>query len=187
MSALALALAAAIGARAADIEPAFEDQKSSLDAQKRMHVEAVADLNAPLAKVFDAMQKPEKVAKYDPQITSAKVISQSAHGKVVEYKGQTIPVPNAPPNLQVKYTFDPGRKVVTAQSYGKTPFDFHADFALKPSKDGKGTVVNYKSVSGADSKALGFDPPEFMRRQAALNALMGTLRNVGQYIQNDGK
>jgi uncharacterized protein YndB with AHSA1/START domain len=183
---LTLALGAS-RARAQDIEPTFEDEKTSTDKDGRLHLEAVADLNAPLDKVYDAFVVPEKVAKYNNQVTGVKVLSQSDDGKVVEYEGQTLPIPNAPKTLQVKYTFHPKQKAITAQSSGKALITFRADYFLKPSKDGKGTVVNYNSVSSNPGKLLGMDTPEFMRKEAALNTFMNVLRNIGRYIQNGGK
>ncbi len=185
--ALAIALSAAARAGAVNIEPSFEDQKSSIDKQDRLHLEASASLNAPVAQVYDALSNPDKAAKYNPQITAIKVISQSATGKVVEYKGQTLPIPNAPPSLQVKYTFDPGKNAVTAESVGKAVIQFHAEYTLTPSKDGKSTEIHYTSVSTNPGKLLGMDAPEFLRRQGAVDAMMRNLRTVGQYIQNGGK
>src|SRR5271157_3119139 len=123
---LALALVIARGARvqAADIEPTLDDQKASLDKENKLHVEISAEMNAPMAKVYDALAHPEKVAKYDAQITGAKIVSQDAGGKIVEFKGNTLPIPNAPPAIQVKYTFDPKKNQVTVESHGKLPIRF---------------------------------------------------------------
>ncbi len=185
---LTLALALGSLARAEDIEPAFEDQKSSFDKQDQMHLEATASLNAPLAKVYEALSNPDKVAKYDPQITGIKVLSQTANGKVVEYSGQTIAIANAPKTIQIKFTFDPGKNAITAQSAGKALIKFRADYTLTASKDGKSTEIHYVSVSPNPSKALGMDSvPQFMRRQAALNTFMQNLHHAGQYIQSGGK
>ena len=185
--ALAIAFSAAARAAAEDIEPTFEDQKSSLDKQDRLHLEATASLNAPVAKLYDALTNPDKLAKYNPQITGIKVISQSAKGKVVEYKGQMVPIPNGPPSLQVKYTFDPSKNFVTAESVGKTAIQFHAEYTLAPSKDGKSTEIHYTSVSSNPGTMLGMAVPEFLRRQGAVDAMMRNLRAAGQYIQNGGK
>jgi uncharacterized protein YndB with AHSA1/START domain len=189
MFALTLALAAAPRARAADadIEPTFLDQKSTLDAKQALHLDITASINAPVDKVYDAMTNPEKVATYDAQITSAKLISKSANGKVVEFFGETIAVPNAPKSLKVKYTFDPDKKIVTSQSTGKALIQFKNEATLTPSKDGKGTEVHYASVSANPSKALNMDTPEFMRREAVLNTFMAQMRNAGKYIQAGGK
>ncbi len=185
---LALALSLGSLARAQDIEPTFEDQKSTFDKQGQMRLEASASLNAPLAKVYEALSNPEKVAKYDPQITGIKVVSQTANGKVVEYTGQTLPIPNAPKSLQIKFTFDPAKNAFTAQSVGKALIKFRADYTLTASKDGKSTEINYVSVSPDPSKALGMDSlPQFMRRDASLNTFMQNLRHAGQYIQSGGK
>ena len=174
-------------ARAEDIEPTFEDQKTTFDKQDNMTLDATASLNAPVDKVYEALSNPEKVAKYDPQIKGVKVLSKSANGRVLEYQGQTLPIPNAPKSLQVKYTFDPAKKAVTAESAGKALIKFRADYNLSPSKDGKSTEVKYTSVSSSPSKLLGMETPQFMRRQASLTTFMQVLRHAGQYIQKGGK
>jgi uncharacterized protein YndB with AHSA1/START domain len=189
MFALTLALAAAPRVRAADVDiaPTFEDQKSTLDAKKALHLDLTASMNAPVDKVYDALTNPEKVATYDAQITSAKLVSKSANGKVVEFFGQTIAVPNAPKSLKVKFTFDPDKKTIVSQSTGKALIQFRNEVALSPSKDGKGTEIHYTSVSADPSKALGMDTPEFMRIGAARGTFMSTLNNAGKYIQSGGK
>ncbi len=184
---LALTLVLGSLARAEDIEPMFEDQKSTFDKQDNMTLDATASLNAPVDKVYEALSNPDKVAKYDAQITGVKVLSKTANGALVEYQGQTLPIANAPKSLQVKYTFDPAKKAVTAQSAGKALIKFRAEFSLSPSKDGKSTEVKYTSLSPNPSKALGMETPQFMRRQTSLNAFMQTLRHAGQYIQSGGK
>jgi len=184
---LALTLALGSLARAEDIEPTFEDQKSTFDKQDNMTLDATASLNAPVDKVYEALSNPEKVAKYDAQITGVKVLSKSANGRVLEYEGRTLPIPNAPKSLQVKYTFDPAKKAVTAESTGKALIKFRADYSLSPSKDGKSTEIKYTSVSPNPSKLLGMDAPQFMRRQASLTSFMQVLRHAGQYIQSGGK
>ncbi len=185
---LILALVLGSLARAEDIEPTFEDQKSSFDKQNQMRLEATASLNAPLAKVYEALSNPDKVAKYDPQITGIKVVSTTPDSKVVEYTGQTLPIPNAPKSLQIKFTFDPAKNTMTAQSVGKALIKFRADYSLTASKDGKSTEIRYVSVSPDPSKALGMDTlPQFMRRQAALNTFMQNLHHAAQYIQSGGK
>jgi len=184
---LTLALALGSVARAEDIEPAFEDQKATFDKQDRLHLEATASLNAPLAKVYEAMSNPDKVAKYDAQITGVKVLSKTANGIVLEYSGQTLPIPNAPKTLQVKYTFDPGKHAITAQSGAKALIQFRADYNLTASKDGKSTEIHYTSVSSSPAKVLGMDTPPFMRRDAALNTFMQGLHRTAQYLQSGGK
>jgi uncharacterized protein YndB with AHSA1/START domain len=186
---LALMLALAFGprVRAADIEPTLDDQKASVDKQNKLHLDVTADINAPAEKVYDALANPEKVAKYSTQITSAKVVSNDSTSRVVEYKGQTLPIANMPPALRVKYTFDPSKKEVKTESVGKTPIQFQTETTVAPSKDSKGTVVHYISVSTSSGPVMGIDPPMFMRQQFALDSFMRQMHNVAMYIQHGGK
>ena len=114
---LGLTLLAFFGTRAYadDISPNFEDQKSSIDKDGNMRLELAASLNAPEAKVYEALTNPEKLSKYAAEITSVKVLSNSATSKVVEYHGATGIGPNTKP-LVVKFTFDPAKQTITPRA-----------------------------------------------------------------------
>jgi len=173
-------------AHAETIEPNFEGQKASMDKDGTLRLELAASLNAPVAKVYEALTNPDKLANYTAEITSVKVLSSSATGKVVEYHGATNLNPNKKPFV-IKYTFDPGKQTIAAQSADKAPIKFRADYVLSPSKDGKSTEISYVSVSADPSKALGMDVPEFMHQSAGLQTFMRNLTNAGKYIQSGGK
>lgn len=185
---LGLTLLTFLGDRAhADtIEPNFGGQKSSMDKDGNLRLELAASLNAPVAKVYEALTNPDKLSKYTAEITSVKVLSNSATGKVVEYHGTTNLNPNKKPYV-IKYTFDPGKQTITAQSADNAAIKFRADYVLSSSKDGKSTEIRYVSVSADPSKALGMSVPEFMRKSAGIEAFMRNLANAGKYIQNGGK
>jgi uncharacterized protein YndB with AHSA1/START domain len=171
-------------------EPISTDLKnfsSTIDKQQRLHLQLTAEINAPERKVFEALSNPEKVAPYDPRITDAKVVSQSADSKVVRITGQAIPIPNAPKSLDVKVTAEPSGDTVHSQSVGQTLVQFHSDYKLKPADDGKGTLVHFDSVSTDASKALGFQVPMEMRRQVAIQSFMDQMNAVGRYIEKAGK
>jgi uncharacterized protein YndB with AHSA1/START domain len=187
MIAFTLALACGPRVYAGDIEATLDDQKASLDKQNRLHLEATADINAPAAKVYEALINPDKVAKYDARVTSVKVVSHDTTTKVVEFKGETLPIPNMPPALRVKYTFNPPKKEVKSESVGKAPVQFQTETTVAPSKDGKGAVVSYSSVSTSAGKVMGMEPPMFMRQQFALESFMRQMHNVAEYVQHGGK
>ena len=173
-------------AHADTIEPNLEAQKSSMDKDSNLRLELAASLNAPVAKVYAALTNPEKLSKYNAEITSVKVLSSSATGKVVEYYGTSNLNLNKKPYV-IKFTFDPGKQTITAQSVDKAGITFRADYVLSLSKDGKSTEIRYVSVSANPSKALGMPVPEFMRKTAGIEAFMRNLTNAGKYIQNGEK
>ena len=173
-------------AHADTIEPNFEGLKNSMDKDGNLRLELAASLNAPVAKVYEALTNPDKLSKYSADITSVKVLSNSATGKVVEYHGATDLNPNKKPFV-VKFMFDPAKYTITAQSAANAAIKFRADYVLSPSKDGKSTEIRYVSVAADPSKALGIQVPEFIRRGAGIQNFMRTLTNAGKYIQNGGK
>ena len=187
---LGLTLLTFLGDRAhADtIEPDFEGQKSSMDKDGNLRLELAASLNAPVAKVYEALTNPDKLAKYSAEIKNVKVLSSSATEKVVEveYYGATGPKSNTKP-LVIKFTFDSGKQTITAQTTAKAAVKFRADYVLSSSKDGSSTEIRYVSVSADPGKAMGEEVPELMRMDAGIQTFMRTLAGAGKYIQNGGK
>jgi uncharacterized protein YndB with AHSA1/START domain len=173
-------------AHADTLEPDLKGQKMSMDKDGSLRLELAASLNAPVAKVYAALTNPDKLSKYAAEVTSVKVLSSSATGKVVEYHGETDLNPNKKPFV-VKFTFDPGKQSITAQSAAQAAIKFRADYVLSSSKDGKSTEVSYVSVAADPSKALGMEVPEFIRQSAGIQTFMKTLINAGHYIQDGGK
>lgn len=170
----------------APIEASLDGEKTTIDKDKTLHLDVAAHMNAPASKVYDALTHPETVAKYDADITSIKVVAHDAKGKTVEYKGQTLPIPNAPPSFRVQYSFDPAAQTVSAQNAGKSLINFHTHTELKPSKDGKGTDIHYTSVSSYPGPIGGVDPPDWMRSTMAINTFMRQMHNVARYIESGG-
>jgi hypothetical protein len=171
----------------AEIGTTLGDVKDTVDKDKRLHIDVTASMNAPADKVYDALIHPEIVAKYDSRITNIKVVSRDANSATVEFTGQTMPIPNAPPSFRVKYTFDAATKSVTAKSASQSPIQFENHTQLGPSKDGKGTDIKFTGVSSSTGKIMGFEPPEGMRKQFAVSSFMRQMHNVGMYIQKGGK
>jgi hypothetical protein len=77
-----------LGARAhADnIEPNFEDQKSSIDKDGNLRLELAASLNAPAAKVYEALTNPDKLAKYSAEVKNVNVNTRSKVHQRAEVK-----------------------------------------------------------------------------------------------------
>lgn len=185
--ALAVSIRSIARADGPAIETSLGDEKATIDKDKNLHLDATAQINAPVDKVYDGLSHPEKIAKYDANITGVKVVAHDAKGETVEYKGQTLPIPNAPPSFLVQYSFDPATKSVSAQNAGKSLLKFHNQTELKPSKDGKGTDIHYTGVSSNPGPAMGFELPDGMRTQVALSTFMRQMYNVGRYIEKGGK
>jgi len=184
--ALGVSLRSIARAEQAPIETSIESQNATVDKDKSLHVDVTAHINAPADKVYDALTHPDKVAQYDANITEIKVVAHDAHGETVEYKGLTVPIPNAPPSFRVQYSFDPAARSVSAQNAGKSLIQFHNHTELKPSKDGKGTDIHYTGVSSYPGTIMGFDPPQSMRTLSAVHAFLRNMHNVGMYIEKGG-
>ena len=178
-------ISAAIALAAAPTIADMKDFNSTVDNDKNMHLEATAEMNAPLGKVFDAISHPELTSKSDPAVQKVVVVSQDSSGKVVEFfGGQQLPIPNAPKSLKIKVMPDQASNTIKVESYESTVLKFQNEYKLSPSADGKGTVVKYSSVSNDISKQIGMDIPADMRKQIGLETFMNQLHTVGVYIDD---
>ncbi len=84
---LSFAIRSVARAEEAEIVTTLGDVKDTVDKDKRLHLDATAQINAPADKVYDALTHPEIVAKYDSRITDIRVLSRDAAGETVEYSG----------------------------------------------------------------------------------------------------
>lgn len=172
---------------AAEIATDMKNFDGNVDKQGNLHMKIDAEIAAPQDKVFYAITHPELTSKFDPQVQSAKVVSDSPDAKIVEFTGTPLPIPNAPKSIQVKLVQDKSAGTMKAESVGKTPITFENSYKLAPAKDGKGTDVAYTSVSSDASKQLGMQVPEGMRKQFAIETFMQQMHTIAAYIGSGGK
>lgn len=177
----AFAMLACLGMQSA-AEPVLDDVTSSLDRNGNFRLTASARLNAPPDKVFNALANPERVARLDSRVTSAKVLSTGSDGKIVEFTGSLVALANAPRSLRIKISADRGSRTVRTQTLGNSPLKSRGEYRVQAANGGKTAIIRYTSVSSDVSKVVGFEVPEFMRKQAALDNFMRNLHNVGRYI-----
>jgi hypothetical protein len=178
-------VAAAIALAAAPTTADMKDFNSTVDKDKTVHLEATAEINAPQDKMFDAISHPELTSKSDPQVQKAVVVSQDSNSKVVEFfGGQQLPIPNAPKSLKIKVMPDQASNTIKVESYQSPILKFQNEYKLSPTKDGKGTIVKYSSVSNDISKQIGMDIPADMRKQIGLETFMNQMHTVGVYIDD---
>lgn len=178
-------LAAAIAFAATTAE--MKNFDSTIDKNQNMHLQVTAEINAPQAKVFDAISHPELTAKSDPRIEKANVVSQDSNGKIVELFGQQVPIPNAPPSLKIKVIPDKASNTIKVESYQSPILQFQNEYKLSSTPDGKGTVVKYIGVSNDISKQLGMDVTPDMRKQFGVQTFMDQMHTVGVYIDDNSK
>lgn len=174
-------------ASAAEIATDMQDFTATVDKQQNLHMKINAEITAPQDKVFDAIAHPELTSRFDPQVQSVKVVSDTPNARIVEFTGTPIPIPNAPKSIQVKLTPDKANARVKAESVGKLPLTFENTYKLSRAKDGKGTEVEYTSVSSDASKQLGMQIPEGMRKQIAIENFMQQMHTIAAYLQDGGK
>ncbi len=158
------------------------DFTTTIDKDRNLHIVAAAQVTAPEAKVFEAISRPDLVAKSDPQVDKVQIISQQGNSRTIEVFGPQFAIPNAPESLKIKVTTDARDQIVNVESCPGTPLQFQNEYKISPSQDGQNTIVNYSSVSNDIGKQLGTAIPDEMRKEIGLQVFMHQMHRVGRYI-----
>jgi hypothetical protein len=172
----AIALALVSLAAAPPDEAKLLSHAGSFDDLGCLHYRATAMLEAPIAKVFDALSHPERVVNYYISLRLLRVTEpKDGKSKVLEWDGtpgEAIHRPKGPitdPSEWVagyhvtsreKLVLDPQNFEITRQSL-KDPFHSELVQHYKMKKRGRGTVISYTETA-CSSKIQGAqqDTPE---------------------------
>jgi hypothetical protein len=104
-------------------------------------IELVSRIDAPMADVFGAFQRPEDTPKYVAEIKQATVVEEADQKKRVEFHLTLLERLQV---LTVDLTYDPSGESVGIKTFeGETDID--GAYALTPSPDGQKTLVTYRA------------------------------------------
>ncbi len=115
------------------------------------HAKFVSKFDAPLDKVFDAFQHPERIAEFAPEnVMKAEVKEDKGNTRVVEVIG-TLDI--LPPGFKVQdlvteYTVYPDEHRITSQLA-----DINSEYKFEPTADGK-TLLTFTQTSKQKQQAL---------------------------------
>ena len=100
-------------------------------------------VDSPIDKVWQAFQRPEDLEKYSEQYQQTKLVKSEGNTKVVDYRVSALGQVNA---FTMQLTSKPETKQVELKTLESTLVDITGEYELKPTPDGKGTIVIYKAT-----------------------------------------
>jgi hypothetical protein len=106
-------------------------------------------IDAPLDRVFDAFQHPERFTEFVPEnVRKSEVVSESGNTKTIDIVGSLdiLPPGFKVQSLRTEYTTYPGEHRITGHTVNKL-VDTNSEYKFEPSSDGKGTLLKFTPTS----------------------------------------
>jgi hypothetical protein len=114
------------------------------------HVSFVSKFAAPLDRVFEAFQHPERAAEFAPDnVVKADIVKDEGNTKVVDVVGRLdiLPPGFKVQNLRTEYTVYPAEKRITSRSLDFKLADINSEYRFEATPDGGGTVLKFTQTS----------------------------------------
>jgi len=121
------------------------------------HIAFTSTFNAPLDKVFDAFQHPERAAQFAPEnVMKAEITKDDGNTKVVDVVGKLdiLPPGFKIQNLRTQYTVYPAEHRITSKSIDFKLADIDSEYRFEPTSDGKGTLLKFSQTSKQKQQLL---------------------------------
>jgi hypothetical protein len=113
------------------------------------HVKFVSKFDAPVDRVFEAYQHPERAREFVPEnVMKAEIIKDEGNTKVVDVVGKLdiLPPGFKVQNLRTEYTVYPAEKRITSRSLDFKLADINSEYKFEGTSDGK-TILNFTQTS----------------------------------------
>ncbi|HJQ85198.1 MAG TPA: SRPBCC family protein [Candidatus Binatia bacterium] len=113
------------------------------------HAELTSKIEAPLDKVFDAFQHPERAVEFVPEnVMKSEIVEDKGNTKVVEVVGRLdiLPPGFKVQNLRTEYTIYPAEHRITSKSIDFKLADINSEYNFEPTSDGK-TLLKFTQTS----------------------------------------
>jgi len=107
------------------------------------HLTFTSKFDAPLDRVYDAFQHPERAVEFVPEnVRKSEVVSEDGNSKTIDIVGS---LDILPPGFKVQslrnvYTFNPAEHRITIATSNKL-IDANSELKFEPIADGKGTLL----------------------------------------------
>ena len=113
-------------------------------------VAITSNIPAPIDKVLEAAQHPEKGNELVPEsILKSEIVTDNGNTKTLDIVARldVLPPGFKVQNVRTEYTYFPQEKRFASKSIDFKLADITSDYKLAPSADGQGTVVNFTQKS----------------------------------------
>ncbi len=120
-------------------------------------VKFTSKFDAPLDKVFEAFQHPERIGEFAPEnVMKAEILEDQGNTKKVEVIGRLdiLPPGFKVQDLVTEYTVYPEEHRITSKTIDFKLADITSEYRFAPSPDGKGTVLTFTQKSKQKQQAL---------------------------------
>ena len=114
------------------------------------HVAFTSTFDAPVDRVFEAFQHPERATEFVPEnVKKAEIVNESGNTKTVDVIGtlDILPPGFKIQNLRTEYTVFPAEHRITSHTVGFKLADISSEYRFEPSSDGKGTLLKFTQTS----------------------------------------
>jgi hypothetical protein len=114
------------------------------------HVSLTSRIEAPLDRVFDAFQHPERAVEFVPEnVMKAEIVKDEGNTKTVDVVGRLdiLPPGFKVQNLRTEYTVYPAEHRITSRSIDFKLADINSEYKFEPTADGKGTLLKFNQTS----------------------------------------
>jgi hypothetical protein len=146
------------------------------------HVKFVTKFDAPLDRVFEAFQHPERISQYAPDnALKSEIVKEEGNTKVVDVVGRLdiLPPGFKVQNLRTEYTVYPAEHRITSHSVDFKLADIASEYRFQATPDGKGTILDFTQTSKdkapmlVDSLQKGALRETYLTQVRAVNRALG--------------
>jgi hypothetical protein len=120
-------------------------------------IEFTSKIDAPVDKVWEAMNKPERAHDLAPEnVLKSELIKEDGNTKVVDIVGrlEVLPPGFKVQNIRNEFVFYPAEKRFTQKSIDFKLADLSSEYKLEPADGGKATLITFKQTSKDKSPML---------------------------------
>jgi hypothetical protein len=113
------------------------------------HVSFTSKIDAPLDRVFDAFQHPERAVEFVPEnVKKSEIVSQEGDTKTVEIVGSLdiLPPGFKVQSLRTDYTVHPADHSIDSHTVNKLA-DIKAQYKFESTSDGKATLLKFTQTA----------------------------------------
>ena len=120
------------------------------------HIAFTSKFDAPLDKVFDAFQHPERAVEFAPEnVMKSEVVKDEGNTKTIDVVGKLdiLPPGFKVQNLRTQYTVYPDQHRITSKSIDFKLADIDSEYKFEPTPDGK-TLLKFNQTSKQKQQML---------------------------------
>ena len=145
------------------------------------HVDFTSNINAPLDRVFEAFQHPERAKEFVPEnVMKSEIVKDEGATKVVDVVGRLdiLPPGFKVQNLRTEYTVFPAEHRITSRTIDFQLADISSEYRFEPASDGKGTTLRFVQTS-KQKRGL---PTEALEKGALCETYLTQVRAVNRAL-----